>query len=193
MAKAVAKTRATPKPTLTSLKVYQHYDQDPDTSWIGQYTDDVTEDWAILRATGQYIKDLPDDFEMPERGREYRAFLPYAGGEKPGSKDYREYGLKDFERMEELQRGDWHFLGIKAVATITMPSGTVQRFESGGLWGIESTILVGVAADSGADYFTEVAAGEIDQLAEDLLAIGIDAEVIEAAKAAALKAGLKDG
>lgn len=185
MAKAVAKTKAGPKPTLTSLKVYQYYDQDPDTSWIGQYTDDVTKDWAILRATGQYIKDLPDDFEMPERGREYRAFLPYAGGEKPGSKDYRENGLKDFERMEELQRGDWHFLGIKAVAKITMPSGTVQRFESGGIWGIES--------DSGADYFTEVADGEIDQIAEDLLAIGIDAEVIEAAKAAALKAGLKDG
>jgi hypothetical protein len=68
-------------------------------SYPGEWTDDLAE-WNILRAAGDYVANLPDDYPTPPRGREYRAFRPEAGGERPGSPRYQQYGV---EHRQETQ------------------------------------------------------------------------------------------
>jgi hypothetical protein len=109
-------------------------------------------------------------YTCPERGREYRFFMPYAGGEKPGTDDYRKYGLEDFKRMESYNRGHWHYLGIIAKAEIVSPQGVCQTIRSGGLWGVES--------DSGHEYLAEVEGEELAALKAELTALGIGARAI---------------
>ena len=65
--------------------------------------------------------------------------------------DYRE---QDEARLAAWRNDDWHFIGIRAKATIKIPYGTnpncwiTSEVLSPGLWGIES--------DSGEDYFRQV-------------------------------------
>ena len=65
-----------------------------------------------------------------------------------------DYGAEDETRMKAWLAGDWHFLGIRARATIKIPHGSnpdcriTSELLSPGLWGIES--------DSGDEYFQEV-------------------------------------
>jgi hypothetical protein len=63
----------------------------------------------------------------------------------------------DFEdRLEAYRRGDFSFVGVRAVAHIRVPYGEHAEIEttlkSPGLWGIED--------DSGGDYFLDVFEGE---------------------------------
>ncbi len=152
---------------IESIKVKMIHDEAPDTSCIGEYTDDV-ENGVIVRSMGEFYEKLPAEMErdldgkflckgepdIPTMGREYRFFKPYAGGEEKGTKDYYTYGRQDFKRMEGLLKGDWHFVGIMAEAEVLSPiegmkdNFRVETLSSGGLWGIES--------DSG-DYLKEVA------------------------------------
>jgi hypothetical protein len=162
-------------PILLSVKVRRKLDPDPDPSYLGEWTDDLAE-WNILRAAGDYVANLPDDYPTPPRGREYRAFRPEAGGERPGSPRYQQYGLRDYTRMEALERGDWHFVGLYAEAKVGMPNGVVQTLRSRGLWGIES--------DSDHEHLTDIARDELDQLADDLKALGLPAAVRIACRAA---------
>jgi hypothetical protein len=68
--------------------------------------------------------------------------------------------------MEALNRGEWCYVGIYAVAVIqTMPDGCLQTIRTAGRWGIES--------DSGEDYLRTVAQGELNLLDEELGAWGI--------------------
>lgn len=101
--------------------------------------------------------------------REYNFFLPYAGGEEPGSKNYQEYGKQDFKRMEGLNNGDWSFVGIIAKAEIVTGLGTLQTIRSGGLWGIES--------DAGP-YIDEIGKEQIEELKEELIALGFGKRAI---------------
>jgi hypothetical protein len=174
------------------LTVRQVRDDNPDTSYIGSYTDDADE-WCIIRATGEYVAkvlqrrriidtlrdwiDYGDDLapetiaryeariarveasgetELPSRGREYRYFRPYAGGEVPGTADYRKYGLQDWKRMEALNNGDWHYVGIIATVTLTNADGFKKVVKSAGLWKIES--------DSSADHFKEMAREQVEEI-----------------------------
>jgi hypothetical protein len=65
--------------------------------------------------------------------------------------DYRE---QDEARLTAWRNDEWHFVGIRAKATIRIPYGVnpdcwiTSEALSPGLWGIES--------DSGAQYFEEV-------------------------------------
>ncbi len=65
--------------------------------------------------------------------------------------DYRQ---QDEARLAAWRNEDWHFVGIRARATIKLPHGsnpecwTTSELLSPGLWGIES--------DSGDDYFRQV-------------------------------------
>jgi hypothetical protein len=68
------------------------------------------------------------------------------------------------ERREAYERGDFHFVGVRAVADIEV-GGVNQEIASGGLWGIES--------DSGDDYFATVAKDEYDQLVDILGDLGV--------------------
>lgn len=158
----------TDAPRVLSVAIRQEPDDSPDTSWLGKYTDEAS-DWAIDRQFGEYISELPEGHELPSRGREYRFFLPYAGGEKPGSDDYREYGKQDFARMESLQRGDWSLVGVWAEAEVCV-AGVVQTIRSGGLWGIES--------DS-CSHIDDVANEELSALDEQLAALGLSRGGVE--------------
>jgi hypothetical protein len=121
------------------VKVYTELDENPDTSYLGEYTDKL-EDGVIVREgdkPGEFYEDLTEEEieNIPRRGREFRGFKPYAGGEKVGSKDYKKYGLQDYKRMEELSAGDWNYIGIIAVASregIELGHASVWGFESDG-------------------------------------------------------------
>lgn len=106
------------------------------------------------------------------KGREYRGFRPYAGGEKPGTKEYYKYGMQDYERMEGLCRGDWQFVGIHAEAKIRTKSGMLQTIRSGGLWGIESDC---------DDAIREVAQEQIDDLRDELCSFNFGKRKIDTA------------
>ena len=65
-----------------------------------------------------------------------------------------DYRAEDEARLTAWRRDEWHFLGIRARATIKVPYGInpdcwiTSELLSPGLWGIES--------DSGDRYFQEV-------------------------------------
>lgn len=71
-------------------------------------------------------------------------------------------------RIEAYKRGDWHMIGIRAVATIWvqryLPNYRTQHtMESAGLWGIES--------DSEESYLQSVYKEECSQLQADIEAM----------------------
>jgi hypothetical protein len=176
MSAAYQQAVKTGKPSIEKVTVKRVVDESPDLSCIGEYSDNAT-DWSIERESGEYVADLPEDHETPTRGREYRYFTPYAGGETPGTADYREYGLQDFKRMESLNRGDWCMIGIVAEAEVLIPSGPdschVQHITGGSLWGIES--------DSDNAFLETIARECLGELQQQLEAIGISASDIAAA------------
>ena len=110
--------------------------------------------------------------ECQHTPREYDYFLPYAGGEEPGTENYQKYGKQDFDRMESLNNGNWCFIGIIAKAEILTTNSTVQVIRSGGLWGIES--------DTGA-YLDEVEKDELENLRLELTALGFGKRAIDKA------------
>jgi hypothetical protein len=150
---------ATQAKSIRSVRIVRAEDTDPDLSYIGEWTDKPAP-WVIVRRDGDYLNNLEgDDYELPERGREFRFFKPYAGGEPEGSDNYQAYGMADWRRMEAFGR-DWWTVGIYAVAEIVV-NGIRQEIQSGGLWGIES--------DSDAAYMRTVAHDELCDL-KDVLA-----------------------
>lgn len=125
--------------------------------------------------------------------REYRYFKPSPGCSRKlddfgsesdphllekfrGDKTLARYGwaFADWQRVEALSRGHWHYLGIIAESTITVPLGgghsISQRIGSGGLWGVES--------DSG-EYIREIEQEELGDLKRILLEMGVSQEQID--------------
>jgi len=181
MTKQQIQDEALAKVKIESITVKALYDDTPDTSFLGEYTDDM-EPGVIVRQDGEFYEKLPAKMErdidgtflckgepeVPPRGREYRGFRPYAGGEKVGTKDYYKYGMQDYKRMEGLERGDWSFIGIMAKAVVSYRLNgycRLETFTSGGLWGIET--------DAG-EYLDEVKTEELDGLKNHLEAFGVD-------------------
>jgi hypothetical protein len=162
----------------------------PDTSCLGEYTDELT-DGIIVRRDNEFYEKLPREMErdndgrfigkgdfiepLPEQLREFRGFKPYAGGEKIGTKEYYKYGMRDYERMEGLNNGNWYYIGIMAKAKIgiSFDGGLTYKIDeitSGGLWGIES--------DSDKKYIKEVENEELQDLKRTLAAYGFGRSVI---------------
>jgi len=168
--------------TIEEIKVRAIPDESPDTSWLGEYTDDLGPG-VIIRDYDEFYEKIPTEMErdddgkfigkaepeLPSKGRNFRGFIPYAGGEKVGTKEFYKYGMQDYKRMEGLNNGDWYFVGIQAEATISYPinggSRRLEHFTSGGLWGIES--------DSG-DYLNKVAKEEFADLKSHLEEFNVD-------------------
>ena len=74
--------------------------------------------------------------------------------------------------MEELNNGEWNFIGIQARAEIVL-DGVCQTIRSGGLWGIES--------DSDDSYFQEVEQEELTSLRGILHTMGFSKRAIATA------------
>jgi hypothetical protein len=162
---------------IESITIKHILDTDPDFSFIGEYTDTL-DNGVIVREYDEFYKKIHTEMErdsdgkfigkmeldIPDRGREYRFFKPYAEGKKVGTKEYYEYGMQDYKRMERYNNQDWYFMGVRADAVVSYPVlGNSRRLEtmtSGGLWGIES--------DSEEDYIKEVEEEQIEDLKNHL-------------------------
>lgn len=89
----------------------------------------------------------------------------------------RSNAKQDYERMQAYGHDQFTFIGIKAVASIAVPTApgnaTVQQISSGGLWGIES--------DSGNTYLNEVEHDELNELKTQLVELGFSKRAIATA------------
>lgn len=167
------------------VTIKRMYDESPDTSWLGEYSDTAKSEFTIDRQ-------LEDGFDS----RQFRyfnpgsveAFDPKASWMPSGCKaslrhEYwrktmRENARKDYERMESLTNGDFCFIGIRAEAEYSVgeperPFYLLQTLTSGGLWGIES--------DSGNDYLASVEKEELAELRNQLKAVGFSTRAISTA------------
>jgi hypothetical protein len=167
------------RPKIDSIKIIHAVDEYPDLSYIGKYTDDM-EPGVIVREYGEFYEKLPAEMErdtdgrfyrkgspeVPARGREYRGFRPYAGGEKPGTKDYYKYGMQDFKQMEDINNGYIQIIGIYAKATVSYEVAAggrrIDTLESSGLWGIEE------GPKGSKAYIKEIEQQQLDDLKEHL-------------------------
>ena len=70
----------------------------------------------------------------------------------------------DADMRAEYERGDFHFVGVRAEAEVIIGD-VAQTIVSGGLWSI--------ANNSGDDYFEEVAYEEYSDLRKILISIGV--------------------
>lgn len=98
---------------------------------------------------------LADELGGTWERNSYEFFVPYAGGEKPGSEHFVKYAIQDYDRITGLERGHWCFMGC----TITL---SVDGIELGydSVYGIES--------DCGDEYITEIESEEIAELMHDV-------------------------
>jgi hypothetical protein len=174
---------------IDSVKIIHIVDDNPDTSFIGEYTNDL-EPGVIVRQYSEFYEKIPTEMERDTDGTFYRkkapevdrwynrgecpTFRPYAGGEKVGTKNYYVYGMQDYNRMEALNNGDFCFLGISAEAKVlTSTDGEnwlINTLSSGGLWGIES--------DGEKSYIKDVEEEELEHLKDVLKEYGFSEEEI---------------
>lgn len=81
----------------------------------------------------------------------------------PGMQD----GGAGRRRLAAYHAGDWHMVGVRAVAVVTVGHYKYSKqytLKSAGLWGVES--------DSGAEYFDEIFREECASMADDLREFG---------------------
>jgi hypothetical protein len=155
-----------------------HKESSDDITW--KVTEDIQEKLDDSPCYQYCVKcDDPCDFDRVtvERGRTFRYFNSGSVDKSNTDEDNRKYAKQDYERMTDLERGCWGFIGVRAEAEIAIPNGndsaTMQTIRSGGLWGIES--------DSGDDYFAEVGNDELADLKTQLHALGFSKRAIAAA------------
>lgn len=92
----------------------------------------------------------------------------------PDTSYLEQEGFED--RLDQYKRDVFSFIGIRAVAEISITcetSNTIQHITSGGLWGIES--------DSPEKYLKEIEQTELDELCDQLHALSISKRAISAA------------
>ncbi len=163
----------TQKVEIESIVIKIMDDDCPDTSYLGEYTDNA-EPGVIVIAENEYLEKLGEDYEPQRRGRDYLYFKPVAGDEKVGTDDYYTYGMQDYKRMKGLNDGSWSYVGIQADAIVKYPTGNnsyrLETLSSSGLWGIESDC---------DDYLQEVMKEQIDELREHLMTFNVLLENFE--------------
>ena len=125
-------------------------DENPDLSYLGEYSDKPSEIHI-------------DRQERGDMGRNEMRYFNLGCGDA----DYIE---QDYKRAEAYNRGDWLCIGIRAEAEVSYDAGNgsrrLEKFTSGGLWGVES--------DSGKGYIAEIESAEIQDLKAHLEVFGIE-------------------
>jgi hypothetical protein len=151
------------KKRILSVTLHREVDDNPDLSWIGEYSN---------------LSDGPDAIDRQARGEcgrgEYRYFNPTNSAAETGNPDSPE---QDYQRIEDYNRGGWCMMGIYATAEVVLTGSVVQKIRSGGPWGIES--------DSDEGYFDEVRDEELAALRTELTAVGFSKRQIDKAFAEA--------
>ncbi len=192
---------------IDSITIKQMADDSPDTSYLGEYSDDPQE-YAIVAVDeheGEFADQLPcecghseaehnddvcrsvdlscmaegcgcDEFDSVsiERGREYRYFNPTADNYKGiDDAEVRKYCQQDYQRMRDLNRGEWCYMGITAEAKVHLNGDLTQTIRAGGIWGIES--------DGDPSDIRSIEREQLDELREQLHAIGFSKRAVAAA------------
>lgn len=156
------------KNQILSVRIETVGDDDPDLSYLGEFTNDPSPE-AFIRYgehSGKQVKDLGEDDSLPEKGREYRFFLPGMTAEQTGNP---ESPKQDWRRMEDYGNG-WSMVGIIAKAVIQTESGISQTLRSGGIWGVES--------DISKEYVAELEKEELSALHRELENLGFKPRAI---------------
>lgn len=174
---------------ILEVKIVREIDIDPDTSYLGEYSDRASTEFAIVRRgygrenQFRYFNAAtiePCQFEagmtseqMEQRKAQWR-------------KEMHENARADYDRMEAYTNENWRYIGVRAEAKIVIQRDIqsnlqrelhnlepIQTITSGGLWGIES--------DSDRSYFAEVESEELSELRTQLKAIGFSTRAISTA------------
>ncbi len=147
---------------ILSVHVCHPIDEDPDLSYLGEYSNTPDPRFCIDRK---------------ERGRQergtYRYFNPSKNYDGEGMDELKKYTEQDYNRMEDYNRGGWCMEGVCAVAKVQLGSTLIQKLESGGLWGIES--------DSDRSFFQEMEEEQLDELRAELISVGFTPAEIDVA------------
>ena len=144
---------------ILNVDVKRMVDDQPDTSWLGQFSNRAESDYAINHR------------ERSGDRRAYEWFNPCVENYKgEPEKDIRKYCEQDYQRMVSLDNGAWCFYGIEAVADVQFNSDVVQTVRSGGLWGVES--------DSEASYLTSIENDQLAELRDQLRSMGFSTRAI---------------
>ena len=162
---------------IDKIKIVHTVEDDPDLSWLGEYTDQLRPG-IVVRKYEKFYEDLSDEEieEIPDRSNEYRGFSPgISGGYAITNPEDKQNALSDYARMEDINNGYVGFIGISAEAKVlTQYSGSdhwlVNTLSSGGLWGIES--------DSDDSYLKEVQDEQLEELKDVLKEYGFSQDEI---------------
>lgn len=162
---------------IESVRIEIVADEDPDTSYLGEYSHEAKPFFIDRRELG--VTDR-HEYRYFNPGSVER-FDPAASWIPADCADKRAYWLEamkknaqqDFARMESFNRGEWGYVGIIAKAVVRSPNGVLQTLRSGGLWGIES--------DSDKDYLASVKADELSNLRAELESFGFGKRAIDKA------------
>lgn len=135
-----------PSKRIHKVTILRMVDESPDTSWLGEYSNEATSEFAIDRkhaksCTGFWANaDLPDDARecdcssIGHRQMPYfnpgsvEAFKADASWIPPTETDKRGYwfqamkknAIADYERAEAFNAGDFYFIGIRAEAEVSL-------------------------------------------------------------------------
>lgn len=173
------------KPKIDQIRIKVQLDEDSDSSYLGEYTDEHPGDYELQRGSAFDRKPGRNElryFVPMNSVEDHRKGLSRLGYSRSQAEDMaREYCRQDYQRMEALNEGQWAYMGITAEARVSYSSGNGSRrlewLTSSGLWGIES--------DSGDEYMSGIAKCELSQLQHHLIAFNVDiSEFDELAKEA---------
>ncbi len=148
-------TYNTDRPRVDSVKIVREQDTDSDFgATLGTYSS----------TPGPDDRTIDREKRGDMRRNEHRYFIAAMSGDDTGNPDSVE---QDYQRAEQISRGELCMYGVYAVAEVSYPidhdSRRIERFRSGGLWGIES-----------GDYFAKVEQEQIDDLKAHLERFNID-------------------
>jgi hypothetical protein len=150
-------------PTVTAVRIVVVPDDDPDLSYLGDYTmnagDVDTEKYTVID------RDLANGARFHQPGS-MRFFVSSFNYVDDTPEDREKYARQDFERMEAYFRNEWWTVGVYVEADVTMPGDGPRTLKSGGIWGNES--------DSGEGYIRETAGDEIVDLRTALVTLGVE-------------------
>ena len=144
---------------ILSIKTERTQDNNPDTSYLGEYSD----------TAGPNAIDRAGTFGPAALCSNYRYFNPATSGKETGNPKSPE---QNYQRMEEYNRCEWCIISIAARAKIVV-NGVIQTITSGGMRGI--------ASDSEESYMEGIEWEEIKELTDILKALGFDQYEVEEA------------
>lgn len=179
------------KTKITRVWIDHKVDESPDTSWLGEYHSnerehsiDRQERGDQERGTFRYFTAANHhNIDEWDHVSDADVLKAYEREIKTGFQELTRdvmiesldafYREQDYQRMESLNAGQWHFIGVIAKAEIVSSQGVCQTIRSSGLWGVES--------DSPKEGIAAIEAEQLTELGQELLSIGLGERAVKVA------------